>query len=212
MINLAILSNNTQKIVLIIAIVVLGLAFLTFLVLFLIKLYNRYCYHKVMASKVYKCALYNDYYLINDFKIKVSEDETFTIPHVMFGNKYIYLIFHQYYKGPITGKEDDQSIIRYGSDSSKNYEENPLLIAKSYANKFSINTEIPLDYLVCVTITNNDTSIAVEQNDKYNYLIKTKSLPLLVKEVEKRDVADIKKDELKNIVLDLYNNLHKKED
>ena len=61
------------------------------------------------GKRIYHIALYNDFYLINEVNLKLDEDSEAHIDHLLFGEKYIYVIKDRYYDGAIDGQEKDSN-------------------------------------------------------------------------------------------------------
>ena len=86
-------------------------------------------YINIYGRKIYHIALDNDYYLINNVKLASHDDKIASINHLLFGDKYIYLISDYYYRGEVSAKESDLSWI-YRPLSKKEharYIDNPIL-------------------------------------------------------------------------------------
>ena len=98
--NMVLLDLNTLQIIFLIA---APIAVVVLVVFFIVIPINRkreknsfkeYCY-----KAIYKIAFDEDYYLINNFSYRVDSSKIAKIDHVLFGNKYIYLIIDVYYEG-----------------------------------------------------------------------------------------------------------------
>ena len=106
------LDFELNKLIFIIAASVVG-ALIIFLAIFIpVKRRNRSKRFKEnYYKKVYSIAFNEDYYLINKFFFKVDEGKMACIDHILFGNKYIYLITDLFYEGNLSGSYDDKSLI-----------------------------------------------------------------------------------------------------
>ena len=74
-------------------------------------------------KKIYKIAMDKDYYLINDFLFKIDDSHVGRIDHILFADKYIFVMNDFFYDGNIIGKETDKSIIVVDKNGKKWYEE-----------------------------------------------------------------------------------------
>ena len=73
--------------------------------------YRRKRFQVLYYKRVYKVALENDYYLINQFYFKIDSNKLAKVDHILFGEKYIYVILSKYYEGDLVGKSTDKSLI-----------------------------------------------------------------------------------------------------
>ena len=72
------------------------------------KKFQEY-YYKKINSIVHEF----DYYLINNFVFKVENGKLAHVDHIIFAEKYIYLIFDYYYDGDLQGNIEDKSLIYF---------------------------------------------------------------------------------------------------
>jgi hypothetical protein len=72
----------------------------------IIALKEKKFFTKEVGSKIYKIALENDYYLINDAVLSI-DTKVIHFNHILFTNKFIYCIGVKYFNGPISGKYED---------------------------------------------------------------------------------------------------------
>ena len=91
---------GTLQIVFIVACSLVGVSLLVVGgVLFFKYIYDPKKFANVNYRDVYKLVLNNDYRLINKFIFKVEEEKYAKIDHIIFGEKFFYLIFSRYYAG-----------------------------------------------------------------------------------------------------------------
>lgn len=199
----------------IIASVLLGLIALFTLLYYPIK--NKLIvtrYNKVYGRQIYKIAQTYDYYLINGIRLKLSDNSVVELDHLLFGNKYIYLIKDRYYKGGLLAKEYDQSWLYYtkkGKKYIKEYIDNPLSNNEIRRIKLSKVTGLDRNLLISVVLINDDcymNNFVGESKD--NFLCPLSKFKSLVKSIEKRDVNPINPHQLSQAVLDI-NKLNEKE-
>ena len=156
----------------------------------------KYYYYK----RIYKLAMDKDYYLINNFLFKIDDSHVGRIDHILFGNKYIYLVNDCYFDGDITGKENDTSVILINRDGKKNYEDNPILNNRKIANKLSLVTGINPSLIIGVSIINDSCNCSIETTSKSFYIIQSCNFRKLVKAIESHEIAEINKDQLASAV------------
>ena len=152
----------------------------------------KYYYYK----KIYKIAMDRDYYLINDFLFRIDNSYVARIDHILFGDKYIYIIIDSYFDGDIVGKEDDPSIVRIEKSGKKIYDNNPLLTIKKLVNKLSLVTGIDESLMIGVCLINSDSRCGVVTTGKQYYIIQDNKLKQLVKAIESRNIDPINAEQL----------------
>lgn len=176
------------------------------------KLVFKRKYKKIYYRKVYKVALYEDFYLINNFGIKADKDKVTTIDHLLFGNKWIYVIQDYYYSGEISGKIEDDSWI-YNNGKHKVYIQNLLKGNAALIRYLTTITQIKESMFISIVLVNDDLNFKIEGVNNLNdaYLTHRKDLPKIVKALEKRNVETFNEEELSQAVLDISRlNLNKK--
>ena len=141
-----------------------------------------------------------DYYLINDFLFKIDDSHVGRIDHILFADKYIFVINDFYYDGNIIGKETDKSIILVGKDGKKQYEDNPLALNRKLISKLSLITGINQSLIVGICLINSDCQFSIHVSGKSYYIIQSNKLKALIKAIESRQVGDINKAQLASAV------------
>ena len=180
------------------AIVVLIIAFILVMVFRQKSIKKDFKMH--YYKTIYKIAMDNDYYLINNFLFKIDDSHIARIDHVLFGEKYIYIISDCYFDGDIIGKEKDQSIILTDRKGKKYYYDNPLLSNQKLVNKLCIITGIDPSLLIGITVINDKCLCGIETTGKNFYIIQNNKLKKLVKAIESRPINKIKPDQLDKVV------------
>ena len=71
---------------------------------------------KRVASKLKKFAVDHDFPLLSNVVIQVREDKFIKIEHILFGNKYIYVITSKCYYGYLCANTDDEKWLLYRKD------------------------------------------------------------------------------------------------
>ena len=193
------LSAGQLAFIIIVPIVVLIIAF--FAIYFPLrnkkmKTDYKYFYYK----RIYRLAMDKDYYLINNFLFRIDDAHVGRIDHILFGDKYIYIINDIYYDGDIDGKEDDPSIILINRNGKKNYEDNPILNNRKIANKLSLITGINPTLMIGVSLINDNCHCSIQNKSKSFYIIQSSNFRKLVKAIESRDIGVINKEQLASAV------------
>lgn len=157
--------------------------------------FMEYCY-----KAIYRIAFDEDYYLINDFYFRAETSKVAKIDHILFGNKYIYIITDKYYDGDISGKDNDKSLILIDSHNQKYYIDNPYVASKNLINYLCTSTGLDPTLFIGVTLTNDNIKLAIASLSKQYYIIQRNRLKKLVKAIESRDVGRINPEQLDNAV------------
>lgn len=193
---------GTLQIVFIVACSLVGVSLLVVGgVLFFKYIYYPKKFANVNYRDVYKLVLNNDYRLINKFIFKVEEEKYAKIDHIIFGEKFFYLIFSRYYAGDIKGKADDQSLVFVDKKGKKFYTENQFAYMKFVINKLCIQTGLDESLLIGIVLVNNDCKVLVESNLDHFYMIPRKELTRAIKGIESRDIGALNDNQLQNAVL-----------
>ena len=162
--------------------------------------YRRKHFQVHFYKQVYKVALNNDYYLINQFVFKVDSSKNATVDHILFGNKYIYVLISKYYQGDLVGKYLDKSLIFISHKGKKCYTDNPFNEVKLLASKLSSSTSIDASLMIGIVLINDDCKVAVQSDSKQFYIIQRNRLPALIKAIESRPVSSINETQLDKAV------------
>ena len=162
--------------------------------------YRRKYFQIHFYKQVYRVALDNDYYLINQYVFKVDSSKNATVDHILFGNKYIYTIISKFYQGDLIGKYADKSLIFISHKGKKCYTDNPYNEAKFLTSKLSSSTGIDASLMICIVLINDDCKVAVQSESKQFYIIQRKRFPALIKAIESRPVESINQTQLEKAV------------
>ena len=209
------LDLSTLQIIFLIAVPIVVIALMVFFVVIPVnksrekKHFREYCY-----KAIYKIAFDEDYYLINDMVFRIDPSKIGKIDHILFGNKYIYVINDAYYDGDLTGKDSDESLIFINDKGKKSYTENQYKVSKTIVKSLSDSTKIGMDLLIGITVVNKECKISIETNSKQFYIIQKNKLKRLIRAIESRNVGNINAPQLEALVkaIDKLNRKKKKDD
>lgn len=191
-----------------------ALAILTFLsIIFFIvfpfakKSFLKKNFVRTYGKEAYKIANFYDLYLINRLILKSNDDSRIHIDHLLFGNKYIFVIKDFYFDGQLKGKEIDQSWVYYfgkEKDPKKEYVKNPLLENKERVTKLSMLTGLNESFLISVILVNDGCDLSLELNESDNqFVVKKSELKKLIEKVEARNVAPLNDEQLSYAAKDI---------
>mgnify|MGYP001766824895 CR=1 FL=1 len=182
---------------------------LTGIVLLLIPLIKRAYYRShllpIYGKFIYHIALYNDYYLINKMDLPIDADHRAHLDHILFGDKYIYVIKDKYYNGSLTGKENDESWVYFPDDRRKSrYIDNPLKINRQRTEKLGLFTGLSDDLFISIVVVNNDCLLErYESTSRRDYVVQIGKLNKLIEAIESRQVPKINETQLEQAVQDI---------
>lgn len=200
--NYVVLANLTNiQLAFVIIVPIILFIFLVLCLYFPISgAYRRKFFQIHFYKKVYRVALDNDYYLINQFVFKIDSSKNATVDHILFGNKYIYAIISKYYQGDLIGKYADKSLIFISHKGKKCYTDNPYNEAKFLTSKLSSSTGIDASLMIGIVLINDDCKVAVQSESKQFYIIQRKRFAALIKAIESRPVEAINETQLAKAV------------
>ena len=200
--NFKVFTNLTNiQLAFVIIVPVVLLLFLSFVLYFpIVSAYRKKHFQIHFYKRVYKVALNNDYYLINQFVFKIDSSKNVMIDHILFGNKYIFVIISKYYQGDLVGKYLDKSLIFISRKGKKCYTDNPLNEIKYLSSKLSSLTSIDAALMIGIVLINDDCKVAVKSESKQFYIIQRKRLASLISAIESRPVENINEAQLSKAV------------
>ena len=188
-----------------------ALIFILLLLLFLIifpfakRHYNFKNFQKIYYKEIRKIAEINDYYLINNLVIKNNNQLICRIDHVLFGDKYIYVIKDRYYRGAISGKKEDSTWFFYSNQKKQFEMDNPMAMNEKRLEKLSLVTNIDKSVFISILVINDNCVVknANELNKNNSFIVSKKNLRKLIKNIEKRNVKNMDQKQLEFAVQDI---------
>ncbi len=198
------LSTPQLLFLIIVPIVVLVVLFV-FVFLPIRKYYRKKHYLDVYYKSVRAIAVDQDFYLINNFKFKITDNKKAMFNHILFGEKYIYLIYCVYYHGDITGNVNDKYLVMVPKKDKRKYVPNDYRTIQKLVERFVMDTSLSSDLFIGIVLTNSDINLGVESESKQYYMIQRDRLSQLVKAIESRDIPTLNEEELQKAVIQLSN-------
>jgi len=172
----------------------------------IIASYKKNNYKKIYYKKIRKIAELNDYYLINNLTLHNGENEIYCrIDHILFGEKYIYVIKDIYHKGAIKGDKEDNKWIVFDKNGNKSEINNPLMTNYMRVNKLYLLTQIDLSFLISIVILNDDCVINNIENlsSENNFIVPRKKFIQLINKLESKDIKKMNENQLAFAVKDI---------
>ena len=148
---------------------------------------------------MYRLAMNKDYYLINKLVLNSHDSQQLVIDHLMFGNKYIYLIHDFYCEASLYGKDCDNSLL-VRSKKGNSYVENPLDVAKQQLKELSVLINFDESLFVPIALVNDSCNIMNNDNKSLVYARKIKDV---IASYESRDVDPLNQEQMMFAVHDI---------
>lgn len=206
------LSTLQLSFIIVGSVVVLALLII-FAIIPLTKKLKKKHYQYFSYKKLYSIAENNDYLLINNFVIPGDNKSVDKIDHILFGDKYIYVVIDKCYPFDVVGKASDPSFVLVSKEGQKkDYIDNLHISLSRLLSKFAASTGISTELMIGVVVTNNECRIAIETTSKQFFIVQNKKVTSLIKEIESREVPTINAKALEKAVLTVNNiNIKNKE-
>ena len=187
---------------------IIVLVVIVFLLIFLpaFKKYKKKNYREYYYQEIKSLAFNEDYYLINDFKFKIGNNTVGTIDHILFADKYIYLIISEHFSGDLMGKLFDESLIVV-EKGSKKYVANPVNDIKLLLERLVIKTEQDPGLFIGIVLVNDDINISVTNENKIYYIIQRKKFKKLIEAIESRDIPTLNEKDL-DLAVKAFDNIN----
>ncbi|MCR4879573.1 MAG: hypothetical protein K5906_01270 [Bacilli bacterium] len=194
----------------VVASVAAGILLMFFLILPILKIFHQRNYKSYYYRKIYNYTLNHDLYLINNFVFKLDSKHNTSIDHILFGEKFIYIIMDKWYDGDLMGNSYDASLILIAKNGSKNYVDNPYVLFNKLLSRLSTATGINTELMIGITMINNDCRMKIDSSSKQFFMIQRKRFPKLIDTIEAREVGKINAKALQEAVLTV-NNLNRRD-
>lgn len=192
---------HTWRLIYIIAVSVIGLVGLFLIFYFPIRkgiIKKKYVEH--YYREIHKIVMNNDYYLINNFIFKVDDSSLMKINHIIFGEKYVYLINDFHYDGDIAGKCFDKSLICFSKKGKKYYIDNPILKNRFLLERLCMMTGLDSSIMIGISLVNDDCNSDISSDSKQYYLVSRNKLGSLIKAIESRPINKLNEKSLEKLV------------
>jgi hypothetical protein len=146
-------------------------------------------YHKTIL----RIAEDQDFQLINPVILKLDDSTFLKIDHLLFGDKYIYVIKDEYYNGSMLGKHKDQNWLFHHFDKKKGvYVKNPFIVNARRIEKLSLLTQLNESLFVSIIVVNDEAMMdRVNRGDAVSYITSIKKLPRVIMAFEDRKVMKL---------------------
>lgn len=166
--------------------------------------YMKNNYIKSYGDLIYKIALDNDYYLINELLLKLDDNNSVHIDHILFGEKFIYLIKDRYYDGFIEAKERDKSWVFTSRNRERKFIDNPLINNSIRVKRFASLAGLNESYIYSIVVVNDDCHIEeFAILDSKTRLVKKNQLVRTIQTIESQNILPLNDVQMRLAVKDI---------
>ena len=203
--------TNIQIIFIVVASVIVASLLCIFIMIPVLRIIHKRHFKNYYYRRIYNYTLNHDFYLINNFVFQLDSKHNTIIDHILFGDKFIYVIMDAYYEGDLMGNAVDPSLILLGKNGVKNYVDNPYVLFNKLLSRLSTATGIPTELMIGICMINNDCRLQIQTSSKQFFMIQRNRFKKLVDTIESRDVGNMNAKRLEEAVkiVDNLNKRHK---
>jgi hypothetical protein len=167
------------------------------------KLIYHFRYKSIYAKELYNIALDNDYYLINNLTLKLDDELSIHVDHILFGDKYIYVVRDRYYNGLIAGIDRDKKFV-LKKRKNQLLIDNPLIKNSLRVEKLALITHFKASLFISLVVV-NDNCLAKEITSTLDnsFIVGKSQIKKLIRRIESREIETINEDQLRFAVKDI---------
>ncbi len=143
--------------------------------------------------KLSKIAQYNDYLLLNNYRVHIDDSHVGVIDHILICKKYIVLINDFAISGVLSGDFRSEQL----SNKNKKGTDivvNPLNYNINLAKRLSLFTGLNQGFLKGLVVINNDSFINVKNTNEQFQIIRRKDLGKMIKKFDHESIKDLSED------------------
>lgn len=185
------------------AVVVIGIVVFVVTLIYRKKYYPKN-YKNVCYLTVKKIVDKYDFRLINKYHVRIEERKIGILDHVIFGDKYIYIVLSYYFNGILSTKNvKDNSWIFTNEKGVKHYNDNLYDVLEYMITRLITDTGLPRSLLVGIVATDDYTKLDIDKCEKPYHIVHKNKLKRLIREYESRDIPNISESNLQAAILTL---------
>ena len=183
---------------------IIGALLLIVLVTIFVKknFFNNKNVDKAVYKKLYRLAHLNDYLLLNNYKITISEKTSLVLNHVLISNKFIILINDFNYSGVISGSYSDEQLLLHDKKGERLIL-NPLTYNRNILKRVALLNDLDTSFLKGVVVFANNTLFDIKEIPSQYYVCQKKDLASIIKEIDSIDVKPFKEDTVERFIAKL---------
>ena len=195
-----ILLTNPQKIYIASAVISALLVIILVGIFFYKRIYAKKHFKEVTYLRLSRLSRYNDYLLLNNYRINFDEQYIGLIDHVLISKKYIFVINDFSISGVITGSLKDRSLRVVTDKTTVKNVSNPLNYNINLIKRLNLYHRLDRDLVIGLVIVNDDSDIKIEGIDNSFMMIRRKDIAKTIHKFEKSEVKNLKENDVINFI------------
>lgn len=181
--------------------VVALLLLLLFTALYLYKnIYSKKHFKEATFILLSRLAKYNDYLLLNNFRIDYDDKHFGYIDHILISNKYIFVINDFSISGVINGDQREDRLRLVNLKGGAKIISNPINYNINLIKKLNTMSRIDQTFVKGVVVVNNDARINITNKNDQFMIVRRKDIGKLIAKYDKDPVNNLKENETINFI------------
>ena len=157
------------------------------------NIYRHKHIRELTYLKLSKQCEYNDYLLLNNYRINIDDSNIGIIDHVVISKKYIIIINDFAISGVLKGDFTSDNLLNYNKDGAS-IVANPLNYNINLTKRLSLFNDLNQEFLKGIVVINNDSDIQVNNMSNQFQIVKLKDLGKTIKSFDKENVKNLSED------------------
>lgn len=155
-------------------------------------------YVKLITNKVRRLSKRKKLYSIVDLHLLNYDREKLNVNHVIFGNKYIYLISDLFLKGFVSGEVNDNSWVYFNNISKKtHYLDNLNKVSDKNIEDFAGILGISKDLVISICLIPNECDVNVNgYKNTEKLIVHYSGLNKVINSFERKQIGSFKKEQI----------------
>jgi len=153
---------------------------------------------KLATNKVRRFSKRKKLYSIQDLHLLNHDREKVNVNHVIFGNKYIYLISDLFLKGFVSGEVNDNSWVYFNNITKKtHYLDNLNKVSEKNIQDFAGILGISKDLIISICLISNECDVNVNgYKDSEKVIVHYSGLNKVINSFERKQIGSLKKEQI----------------
>ena len=169
-------------------------------VIFLYKrVYKKKHFKEVTYLKLARLAKYNDYLLLNNYKLDFDDRHVALIDHILISKKYIFLITDFDLSGVITGEMRDP-ILRVATKEGAVSVSNPLNYNINLLKRLHTAYRFDPIFLKGIVVVNDDAYVNITSTSNQFMMVTRRKLAKTIKMFDKEKIGNLKEEDVINFI------------
>ena len=196
--------SDIQKVFIAVSIIIILIIIFLYIYHPIKNIYGRHRYHKIyrfilnVISKEKKCIL------LNNLALPIGGNNFIHIDHLLFADKYIYVIKDRYISGSLEALENNRYWFSYNLKGEQTAISNSLSVNQERIDKLALLTGVEHNLFVNVVLLNDNCNLAPTNISKPNtYIIKLRYFKSFLRKKESQNVAPLNRIQLEKLANDI---------